>query len=276
MSSEMVAIITSSMTTPGALALQQSFEHAGYAASLILLGDGREAASRIDRADTVIFRIGPKTFMTYRDIVLPRLNNKQHKRLLSRMLDAFDKGVQAQTLRHGRVPIPATRVIHYVSELAPWLPCVLKQPTGNRGSGVFLAQDRDTTTRVAGQLIDTAGYCIQQEYVHVRTASDKRLFVVGGEVVAAMRRTAKDDDFRSNLHRGGSGDPYIPLTDERNIAVLAAACLELPFCGVDIIDGPAGPLVLEVNPSPGFAIAEITEIPVPDIVANYYIEKMPV
>lgn len=271
MSKEAIAIVTLSMTAPGALKLQQAFEAIGHTASIVILSDGHTAAERIDEADSVIFRIGPKSLLTYRDIVLPRLKNLQHKKMLSHTLDAFDKAVQMQKLHKGSVPMPATRMIKNVSELESWLPCVLKQPAGNQGKGVFLVHDEATMMQTAQQLIDTTSYCIQQEYIHMRPASDKRLFVLGSEVVAAMRRTAKDDDFRSNIHQGGTGESYTPSSEECKIAVLATACLELPFCGVDIIDGPTGPLVLEVNPSPGFAVAEISGVAVPNMIAHYYV-----
>lgn len=271
MNNKTIAIVTSSATKSGSVILRQAFEAMFSVVDIIVLGDGHEVANRIDAADIVIFRISPTSFLVYRDVVLSRLKNPRHKQLLSCMLDAFDKGTQLRKLQEGHVPVPATRILHDVSALAHWLPCVLKQPAGNQGNGVFLVHDEATMVRTAQQLIDTTGYCIQQEYIPIRPASDKRLFVLDGEVVAAMRRTAKDDDFRSNLHRGGLGDQYTPLSEERTVAIAAATCLELPFCGVDIIDGPTGPLVLEVNPSPGFAIAEISGVAIPNMIAHYYV-----
>ena len=251
--------------------LQRAFMAAHATADIVLLGDGREAVGAIDRADIVIFRVGPKSFKRYRDVVLPGLKNTQHKQLLARILQAFDKSTQTQKLFDRHVSMPATRIVRSVSELAPWVPCVLKQPTGNQGEGVFLVHDQTAARQVARQLIDDHGSCIQQEYIHVRPATDKRLFVVGDTVVAAMRRTAKGDDFRSNIHQGGSSQAYTPSLHECTVAVLAAQALALPFCGVDIIDGPVGPLVLEVNPSPGFAIVATTGIAVADSIARGYI-----
>lgn len=268
---ETITIVTSSLTTSGSIILRQAFEEAHRTVDIIVLGNGREVVNRIDAAGTVIFRVSPKTFIVYRDFVLPYLQNIHHKKLLARILDAFDKSIQLQKLHEGQIPMPATRIIHDVSALADWVPCVLKQPAGNQGDGVFLVHEASEMVELAQRLIDTAGSCIQQEYIHMRPASDKRLFVVGDKVVAAMRRTAKGDDFRSNLHQGGAADPYVPLPEESEVAVSAATCLKLPFCGVDIIDGSTGPLVLEVNPSPGFAVAEISGISVPDMIAHYYV-----
>lgn len=267
-----IAIVTSSLTAPGATMLQQAFAARGQTADIVLLGDGYSAAGRINTSDIVILRIGPKSFAMYRDTVLPSLENVKHKKLLTRMLEAFDKSIQTQKLRDRHVPVPATRIIHDISELSPWLPCVLKQPTGNQGNGVFLVHDEVSVKQTARQMIASSGSCIQQEYIHIRPATDKRLLVVGDTVVAAMKRTAHGADFRSNLHQGGSSEAYTPLPSECDLAIRATQALELPFCGVDIIDGPTEPLVLEVNPSPGFAIAQTTGIAVPNIIAQHYIE----
>lgn len=273
MSDERVAIVTSAIAMSGTAALQRSFEASQHPADIILLNDGYKTVEQIDKAGSIIFRVSPRSYKVYRDIVLPNLQNKRNKETLSRTLDAFDKGRQAQRLLHGGVLMPDTNVVYNVSMLSPWLPCVLKHPTSNQGKGVFLVKDNNAMVKIATQLIDAAGYCIQQEYIHIRPAADKRLFVVDRSVVAAMRRTASGDNFRSNLHDGGRGDSYTPSSEECATAELAAKCLELPFCGVDIIDSPKGPLVLEVNPSPGFAIADVTGIPVTDIIASHYTKK---
>lgn len=268
-----VVIVTASRRAPGVMALRQSFTDLSCAVEIALL-DGVESTGRvIDRADEVVFRIKPKTVDIYRDTLLPLLQNKRHAKLLVRVLEAFDKGSQAIKLTDGGIPMPMTRVVRSLPELATWLPCVLKNPSGNKGDGVFLVDNNLDMIEVTNQILSSQAKCIQQEYIHVHPASDKRLFVAGDEVIASMKRVAVGDSFRSNLHQGGSGEVYTPSNKERRIAVLSAKSLGLPFCGVDIIDSPRGPLVLEVNPSPGFAIAEITGVPVADIVAKYYIDR---
>lgn len=268
-----VVVVTGNRRAPGAMELYQSFTDLSCVVEIVLLDDVKSAGGVIDRADEVVFRIGPKTAAVYRDTLLPLLQNKRHAKLLVHILEAFDKSSQAIKLTDGGIPMPMTRVVRSLSELANWQPCVLKHPSGNKGDGVFLVNGQSAMVEVAGRLLRDEGCCVQQEYIHIRPASDKRLFAVGDQVVAAMKRIAMGDDFRSNLHQGGSGEIYAPSNKERRIAVLAAKSLELPFCGVDIIDSPRGPLVLEVNPSPGFAIAEITGVPVADIVAKYYIDR---
>src|SRR5690606_6058530 len=97
-----------------------------------------------------------------------------------------------------------------------------------------------------------------QEYIKESAGTDIRAFVVGGKVVASMQRQSLDDDFRSNLHQGGEGS-MIKLTDEeRKTAQKAAKAMGLPICGVDMMRSERGPLVLEVNASPGFGIEKVT------------------
>src|SRR6202008_2989078 len=97
-----------------------------------------------------------------------------------------------------------------------------------------------------------------QEFVKESAGTDIRAVVVGGKVVASMQRQSLDDDFRSNLHQGGEGKA-IKLTDEeRKTAIRAAKAMGLAICGVDMMRSERGPLVLEVNSSPGFGIEKVT------------------
>lgn len=265
-----IAITTSSLTAPGASALKSAFSSDGWQSTIVVVGDGEGCGLTIDEADEVIFRIGPKSFSAYRDRVLPVLRNPKHTMLLRRMIEGFDKGIQARLLGAAGVAIPETRVVTELSGLGDWLPCVLKYPIGNQGTGVFLARTGQELKKIAGEIIANTGACVQQEYIPMDSVSDKRLFVIGNQVVASMRRTALGGDFRSNLHQGGSGEVYQPTPQEETLAQRSAICLGIPFCGVDIIDSARGPLVLEANPSPGFAIADITGIPVIDKIVEYY------
>ena len=97
-----------------------------------------------------------------------------------------------------------------------------------------------------------------QEYVVESAGTDIRAFVVNGKVVASMKRQSLDDDFRSNLHQGGQGTPVKLTDEERKTAQKAAKAMGLPICGVDMMRSDRGPLVLEVNASPGFAIEKVT------------------
>lgn len=97
-----------------------------------------------------------------------------------------------------------------------------------------------------------------QEFIKESAGTDIRAFVVGGRVVASMKRQSLDDDFRSNLHKGGEGTRIKLTEEERKMAVKAAGAMGLNVAGVDMMRSERGPLILEVNASPGFGIEKIT------------------
>ena len=97
-----------------------------------------------------------------------------------------------------------------------------------------------------------------QEFIKESAGTDIRAFVVGNQVVASMKRDSLDDDFRSNLHQGGAGTPIKLTHEEKKIALKAAKAMGLHICGVDLMRSERGPLVLEVNASPGFGIEKVT------------------
>jgi ribosomal protein S6--L-glutamate ligase len=141
------------------------------------------------------------------------------------------------------------------------LPVIIKLASGTHGNGVVLAETKKAAKSVmqAFYVMDDDGTNILlQEFVKESAGVDIRAFVVGGKVIASMKRQSLDDDFRSNLHQGGEGSS-IKLTDEERRTVLKAAkAMGLSICGVDIMKSGRGPLVLEVNSSPGFGIEKVT------------------
>lgn len=151
-------------------------------------------------------------------------------------------------------------------------PIIIKLARGTHGRGVVLAETRKAAKSVLQgfYLMEQEGTNILlQEYIEEAAAADIRAFVVAGKVVASMKRQGVEDEFRSNLHQGGTGSP-IKLTDEeRKIAVKAAKAMGLTICGVDLIRSKRGPLVLEVNPSPGFGIEEVTGRNVAEQIIEY-------
>ena len=151
-------------------------------------------------------------------------------------------------------------------------PIVIKLARGTHGRGVVLAE-----TRKAAKLVLQGFYVMEeegtnillQEYIEEAEGADIRAFVVGGKVIASMQRKSAGEDFRSNIHQGGTGSP-IKLTDEeRKVAVKAAKAMGLNIAGVDLIRSQRGSLVLEVNPSPGFAIEQVTGRNVGDRIIEY-------
>lgn len=140
-------------------------------------------------------------------------------------------------------------------------PVIIKLARGTHGNGVVLAETKKAAKSVlqAFYLSNEDGTNILlQEFIEESAGTDIRAFVVGSRVVASMKRQSLDDDFRSNLHQGGSGIA-IKLTDEeRKTAIKAAKAVGLTVAGVDMMRSSRGPLVLEVNASPGFGIEKVT------------------
>ena len=163
-----------------------------------------------------------------------------------------------------------TDIDHILEQLD--LPVVIKLAKGTHGNGVVLAETKKAAKSAlqAFYLYNEDGTNILvQEFIKESAGTDIRAFVVGSKVVASMQRKSLDDDFRSNLHRGGEGTP-IKLTDkEKRAAVRAAKTMGLNIAGVDIMRSARGPLILEVNASPGFGIEKITKRNVAEKIIEY-------
>jgi len=136
-----------------------------------------------------------------------------------------------------------------VIELAGGAPVIIKVARGTHGNGVVLAETRKAAQAVMQAFFVEGVNFLVQEFVAESAGSDIRALVVGGRVVASIKRQSLDDDFRSNTHQGGVGTA-IKLTDEeKKVAIKAAKAMGLPICGVDMMRSNRGPLVLEVNSS---------------------------
>ena len=140
-------------------------------------------------------------------------------------------------------------------------PVVIKLARGTHGNGVVLAETKKAakSTLQAFYLHNEDGTNILlQEFIEEANGEDIRAFVVGGKVVASMKRQSLDDDFRSNLHQGGEGSAVKLTDEEKKAAQKAAKAMGLPICGVDMMRSDHGPLILEVNSSPGLGIEKVT------------------
>ena len=172
-----------------------------------------------------------------------------------------------QLLARAGVGIPKTIVsrnstdIDDLIEKVGGTPVIIKLARGTHGNGVVLAESKKAAKSVlqAFYLTNEDGTnVLLQEFVKESAGTDIRAFVVGGRVVASMKRQSLDDDFRSNLHRGGEGT-VVKLTDEETkMAIKAAKAMGLNIAGVDLMRSARGPLVLEVNSSPGFGVEKVT------------------
>ena len=130
-------------------------------------------------------------------------------------------------------------------------PIVIKTLQGKHGIGVLLAESAHSAQSQLEDLLRSGTEVCVQEFIAEAGGADIRCIVIGGKVAATMKRQSVDGDFRSNLHRGGRAEPVEITQEERNAAELAAKHLGLNFCGVDLLRSSRGPLVLEVNSSPG-------------------------
>lgn len=190
---------------------------------------------------------------------------------------ARDKLRAAQILAKYDVDTPKTLVSRNTSDIDHLLeqiglPVIIKLASGTHGNGVILADTRKAAKSAlqAFYLYNEDGTNILlQEFIKESAGTDIRAFVVGNRVVASMQRVSLDDDFRSNLHQGGQGTP-VKLTDqEKKVAIKAAKAMGLHICGVDLMRSSRGPLVLEVNASPGFGIEKVTGRDVASKIIDY-------
>jgi ribosomal protein S6--L-glutamate ligase len=136
-----------------------------------------------------------------------------------------------------------------VIELAGGVPVIIKVARGTHGNGVVLAENKKAAQAVMQAFFVESVNFLVQEFVKESAGIDIRAFVVGGKVVASIKRQSLDDDFRSNTHQGGTGKPVKLTEEERKTAQKAAKAMGLPICGVDMMRSSRGPLVLEVNSS---------------------------
>lgn len=186
-----------------------------------------------------------------------------------------DKLRSTQLLAKAGVGIPKTVFARETADLEDVLeqvggaPAIIKVARGTHGNGVVLAETRKAAKAVMQAFYVEGVSFIVQEYVEESAGTDIRAFVVNGRVVASMKRQSLDDDFRSNLHQGGEGSSVKLTDEERKTALKAAKAMGLPICGVDMMRSDRGPLVLEVNSSPGFGIEKVTGHNVAEKIIEY-------
>jgi ribosomal protein S6--L-glutamate ligase len=189
-----------------------------------------------------------------------------------------DKLRSLQLLAKAGVGIPKTIVsrnsadIDNLLEKLGGMPVIIKLARGTHGNGVVLAETKKAAKSVlqAFYLTNEDGTnVLLQEFVEESAGTDIRAFVVGGRVVASMKRQSLDDDFRSNLHKGGEGTKVKLTDEEKKMAIKAARAMGLNIAGVDMMRSKRGPLILEVNASPGFGIEKVTGRDVAGAIIEY-------
>ena len=168
-----------------------------------------------------------------------------------------DKLRSLQLLARKGIGLPVTGFAHdprateHLVKLTGGAPLVIKLLEGTQGVGVVLAETKAAAESVIEAFRGLNANILAQEFIKEAGGADLRCFVVGGKVVAAIKRQGKEGEFRSNLHRGGSAQIEKLTTEERSTAVRAAKIMGLNVAGVDLLRANHGPVVMEVNSSPG-------------------------
>lgn len=215
-------------------------------------------AQKLDHTDAIIPRIGASvTFYgtaVVRQFEMMRVFTTTESQALVR---SRDKLRSLQILSRAGLGLPKTVFTNYsknVKEIvnqAGGAPVIIKLLEGTQGIGVILVESKQAAESVIEAFNNLQARVIVQEFIKEAGGADIRAFVVDGQIVGAMKRQGKEGEFRSNLHRGGTAT-VIKLSDEEETAALKAAkAMGLGIAGVDMLQSSRGPLILEVNSSPG-------------------------
>ena len=163
-----------------------------------------------------------------------------------------------------------TKDIDQMIEAVGGTPCIIKLLEGTQGIGVILAENHKAAKSVIEAFMKLNAAMLVQEFIKEAKGADIRAFVVDGQVVGAMKRQAKEGEFRSNLHQGGSATVITLSAEERSTAIKAAKKLGLGIAGVDMLQSERGPLVMEVNSSPGLeGIEKATSLDIASKIIEY-------
>lgn len=193
------------------------------------------------------------------------------------LLRSRDKRTALQYLAANKLPVPDSvftsmpeNVESALRVLAEEYPVVIKTLNSTQGQGVILGESQSAAQSVAEAFIRLREEILLQRFISESKGKDVRVFIVGGKVVATMERSAQDGEFRSNLHRGATSHKVRITSQEEEIALKAASLMGLEVAGVDILRSNAGPLILEVNASPGLeGIEGTTGVDIAGLIIRY-------
>lgn len=179
------------------------------------------------------------------------------------IVNSRDKWTSFQIMVKHQIPVPRTvyaSFFEFEEQLKSFCgkPIIIKLLEGTHGEGVVLTESWQNALATVETLNAAGVKFMLQEYIEESNGADIRAIVVDGVVVAAMKRRCKLGDFRSNLHRGGTAERVLLSSEEEKLAIKAAKAMRLGFCGVDILQSKNGPLVLEINSTPGLEGIETT------------------
>ena len=192
-----------------------------------------------------------------------------------------DKLRSTQLLARKGIGLPVTGFAHNPDDIEDLIsfvggaPLVIKLLEGTQGIGVVLAETHKAAESVIQAFMGLNANIMVQEFIKEAGGSDIRCFVVDGKVVAAMKRQAAEGEFRSNLHRGGTASLVKLTPEERSTAIRAASIMGLNVCGVDLLRSNHGPVVMEVNSSPGLkGIEEASGIDIASLIIHFIEKKV--
>lgn len=235
---------------------------------------------KLDYFDAIIPRIGASVTFYGAAVVRQFEMMKVFTAVESQaLIRSRDKLRSLQILSRAGLGMPKTIFMDYtrdtegIIEAVGGAPVVIKVLEGTQGLGVVLAENKKAAQSVVEAFHGVKARIIVQEFIKEAKGADIRAFVVNGEVVGAMRRQARDGEFRSNLHRGGMATVVKLNRAEKHAAVLAAKKMGLAVAGVDMLPSKRGPLIIEVNSSPGLeGIETATKVDIAGKIYQY-IEK---
>lgn len=264
-----IAILSTGPKLYSTMRLKQAGEARGHRVEII---DHMKCVLYIEKQNPMVLYQGRK--LDYFDAVIPRIGAsvtfygaavvRQFEMMKvftavesQALIRSRDKLRSLQILSRAGLGLPKTIFMDYtrdtegIIEAVGGAPVVIKLLEGTQGLGVVLAENKKAAQSVIEAFHGLKTRIIVQEFIKEAKGADIRAFIVDGEVVGAMRRQAKEGEFRSNLHRGGTATVVKLDRHEKHAALTAAKKMGLGVAGVDLLPSKRGPLILEVNSSPG-------------------------
>jgi len=286
-----IAILSNGVNNYSTQRLKEVAEARGHSVDIIKY---KNCYASIDRSKSAIIYEGQEIDLKQYQAIIPRIANSMTRYGAAIVRQLEREGIfttaSAIAIARSRDKLRATQILERYVDIPKTIfsrnstdidgmleriggaPVIIKLASGTHGNGVVLAETKKAAKSVLQAFYlrnDEGTNILIQEYIEETAGTDIRAFVVGGRVVASMKRQSLDDDFRSNLHKGGQGSVVKLTDDERKIAVKAAKAMGLTVAGVDMMRSKRGPLVLEVNASPGFGIEKVTKRDVATPVIEY-------